>query len=127
MHRVGTPDRLRSSLGESQETHLARLDELLHRPHRLLDGHLRVHPMLVVEVYRVHAEPPERGVTRSSCVLGPAVDADPAPVLPPLVAELRCEDDLLTPVSYGFADEPLVGERAVHVRGVEEVDAKLYR
>jgi hypothetical protein len=38
---------------------LARLDQLGHRPDRLLDRHLPVHPVLVVEVDRVEAQPLE--------------------------------------------------------------------
>src|SRR3712207_8169089 len=38
----------------------------------------------------------------------------------PLVAELGGEDDLVAPAGYCLADEFLVGERTVHVRGVEE-------
>jgi hypothetical protein len=33
---------------------------------------------------------------------------------------------LVPPVDYGLADEPLVGERAIHVGGVQEGDADLY-
>src|SRR3712207_6104631 len=127
MHRVRPPNRLGRSLGEPEVPDLSRLDEILHRPDGLLDGHIAVHSVLVVEVYRVHAEPPERGVARLLYVLRLAVDADPAPVLAPLVAELGGEDDLVAPVRDGFADEPLVGERAVHVSGVEEGHAELYR
>src|SRR3712207_6593657 len=127
MHRVCPPYGLGTRLREAQVAHLPCLDELLHRADGFLDGHLRVHPVLVVEVYSVYAEPPERGVARSLHVVRLAVDADPAPVLAPLVAELGGEDYLLAPARYGLADELLVGERAVHVRGVEEVDAKRYR
>src|SRR5215210_3805602 len=126
VHRMRPPDGLGPCLGEPQVSYLPRLDELLHSPHRLLDGHLRVDPVLVVEVYRVHAEPFERGVARPLYVLRLAVDADPASVLATLVAELGGEDDLVAPALDGFADEPLVGERAVHVRRVEEVDTELH-
>src|ERR687893_1970077 len=102
MTRVGAPYRLGPRLGEPEVSDLPSFDELLHRAHGLLDGYLRVHPVLVVEVYRVNAEPPERGVARLSYVLRPAVDADPAPVLAPLVAELGRENDLLAPIRDGF-------------------------
>jgi hypothetical protein len=82
--------------------------------------------VLVVEVYRLNAEALERGLARTPHVLRFAVDSDPAPVLAPLVAELGGEDDLITPVCYGFTHQHLVGERAVHIRRVEEVYAQLY-
>ena len=43
------------------------------------------------------------------------------------VAELGGEHDLVAAVGDRAADEPLVGERAVHVGGVEEGDAELER
>src|SRR5918995_639541 len=106
--------------------HLPRRDELGHRPDRLLDGYLGVYSVLVVEVYALHAEPLERGLARPPDVLGPAVDTDPAPVLAPLVAELGGQDHLVAPVHDSFAHQFLVGERAVHVRRVEEGNAELY-
>ena len=126
VHGVGLPDGLWPRLGEPEVADLAGLDELLHRPDRLLDGRLGVDAVLVVEVYVVHAETRERGVAGLSHVVGLAAHAKEAPVLAAHVAELGGEDDLVAPALYGLADELLVGERAVHVRGVEEGYAELY-
>ncbi len=54
MNIVGPPDGLRPRLGEPKMAYFPNLDQLLHRADGLLYRHLRVHPMLVVEVYVIH-------------------------------------------------------------------------
>ena len=82
--------------------------------------------MLVVEVYVVDPEARERRVAGLSHVVGLTAHATEAPVFAAHVAELGGEHDLVPAAGYGFADELLVGERAVHVRRVEEGYAQLY-
>jgi hypothetical protein len=109
---------------------LARGDQLSHRADGLLDRHRLVDAVLVVEVDHVHTEPGQRRVARRPDVLRPAVDADPGPVGTPLVAELGGYLNVIAAVLTGrdrAADQLLVGERAVHVRGVEEGDAEVQR
>jgi alcohol dehydrogenase class IV len=127
VHLVGAADRLRRGLRQAEVADLALLHELGHRAHRLLDRHGLVDAVLVVEVDLVHAEALERGLARAAHVLRLAVDADPAAVLPALVAELRRQHDLVAAVGDRAADEQLVGERPVHVGGVQEVHAELDR
>ena len=101
-------------------------DELGHRADGLLDRHRRVDAVLVVEVDVVDAEPLQRGVAGRPDVLRAAVDAERrVPSLVALVAELGREHDLVAAAGDRPADEPLVGERAVHVGGVEEGDAEV--
>ena len=103
------------------------LDELRHRADGLLDRDRLVDAVLVVEVDVVDAEPLQRGVARLAHVLRLAVDAEEAAVLAALVAELRGEHDLVAAAGDRAAHELLVGERAVHVGGVEEDDPELER
>src|SRR5207248_6233479 len=56
MDGVGSPNRLRSRLGQTQEADLPGLHELSHGADGLLDGNRRVDPMLVVEVDMVEAK-----------------------------------------------------------------------
>src|SRR5690606_24601114 len=42
VHRAGAPQRLDAGLREPEEAHLARLHQLRHRAHRLLDGRLGI-------------------------------------------------------------------------------------
>jgi len=81
--------------------------------------------VLVVEVDVVDAETLQGSVAGRAHVLRAAVDADPAPVGPPLVAELGRELDLVAAAGDRLAHEPLVGEGAVHVGGVEERHAQV--
>ena len=94
VHLVGAAHGRRRRLREAEEAHLALLDELRHRPHGVLDRHARVHAMLVVEIDRVDAEPPEARVACLRHVLGLAVDAG-RPVGLSEIAELGREDDLV--------------------------------
>jgi hypothetical protein len=127
VHGVRAADRRRRGLAEPEEADLPLLHELGHRPDRLLDWHLRVDAVLVVEVDVIGAEPLERRLAGAADVLGGAVDAEAVAALVADVAELRGEHDLVAPAADGVADEPLVGERAVHVGRVEEVDAEVER
>ena len=127
VHRVRPANRGGRRLREAEVLHLAGLHELLHRTDRLFDRRVEVDAVLVVEVDVVDAEPLEARVTGLANVLGAAVDADPAAVRIALVAELRREHDLVAAIGDRSADELFVGERPVHVGGVEEVDTELDR
>ncbi|CAN5572169.1 hypothetical protein BH20ACT19_BH20ACT19_07730 [soil metagenome] len=120
-------DGLGGRLGEPKVADLARLHELGHRPDGVLDRRVLVDPVLVVEVDVVHAEALERGVARAAHVLGLAVDPEHRAVLGALVAELGGEHDLVPAALDRPADEALVGERPVHVGGVEERHPELER
>ena len=74
----------------------------------------------------------QRGVASGADVLGAAADAgDRRPAAArsrgaaALDAELGRHDRLFAPTFEGLADEFLIGEGAVHVRGVEEVDPEV--
>ena len=60
-------------------------------------------------------------------VLGVAADAQPLPVVAAHIAELGGEHDLVAAPPDRTPHEDLVGERAVHVGRVEEVDPQLER
>ena len=77
-----------------QVADLARPDQLAHRAPGVLHRHGAVHPVLVVQVDVVGAEPLQGRVTGLAHVLGPAVDG-PAAVGQPLVAELGGQHDLV--------------------------------
>ncbi len=106
---------------------LALLDELGHGSDGLLDGHVRVDAMLVVEVDVLDAETLKRGVAGLMHVLGIAAHAQALAVLTPHVGELGRQHDLVAATVDGPADEALVGERAVHVGRVEQGHAELQR
>ena len=74
VHRDGPPDRVGGGFGQPEVAHLAGGDELGHRADGLLDGHVGIGPVQVVQVDVVEAEPGERAVDRGPDVLGAAVD-----------------------------------------------------
>ena len=90
-------------------------------------GTVRFDAVLVVEVDDVDAESAQRSVTGLRHVLGLAVDALERAVLTTLIAELGRQDDLVASALDGPSHEFLVLEWAVHVGGVEEVDAAVER
>ncbi len=100
--------------------------ELGHGTDRLLDRDRLVDPVLVVEVDVVDAEPGQAGVAGRLDVAGAAVDPAGFRVLGVAhVAELRGDDHLVSSTLDRSADQPLVGEGAVHVGGVEQRDAEV--
>ena len=127
LHRVDRVDRERAlegrhvDLGEPERAHLALGRELGHRADALLDRDVLVDPVQVVQVDDVDAESPQRCLAGLADVLGPAVAADLARcVVLDDQAGLGGDLDLVAAPGEGPADELLVRERAVDVRGVEE-------
>ena len=49
-HRVRKANRLRARLGEAEVPDLARLDQILDRARDVLDRHLGIDPVLIVEI-----------------------------------------------------------------------------
>jgi len=81
--------------------------------------------MPVIEVDGVDAEPLEARLAAAPHVPRAAVNAEEGAVAAAHVAKLGGEDDLLPAVADGAADELLVRANAVHVGGVEEINAEL--
>jgi hypothetical protein len=107
--------------------HLAGAHQVGHRAHGVLDRHLAVHPMLVVQVDVVHTQPLQAGVAGGAHVLWSAVDAEESAVGRAHAAELGCEHHLVAARRQQRRQQALVGPHAVHVCGVEEIDADVQR
>ena len=125
LDRVRSSDRLGGRLGHAEVLHLAGLDEFLDRAGDVLDRHLRVDPVLVVEVDGVDAEPLQRAVDDLPDDVGLARDPPARLALdrvdvPP---ELGGDHDLTPERGQRLADEFLVDVRTVDLGGVEERDA----
>src|SRR5712691_8127436 len=113
-------ERLRPGLREAEIAHLAGLDQPRHRAHRLLDRHVRVDAVQVVEVDVVDAELREARLAGGAHVLGPAVGVVD-------VTELGADDDVVAPAFQRAAEHALVLALHVAVCGVEERDAQVHR
>jgi hypothetical protein len=72
-------------------------------------------------------EATQRRLATGPHVVGVAADSEPLAILTAGVAELRRKHDLVAPAGDRAADELLVDERTVHVRGVQEAHAELER
>ena len=126
MHAGRAPKGLWPRLREADVTRLSRSHELGHGAHAVLDRHLRVHAMELVEVDVVDSEPAQAVLAGVQDVGRAAVD--PADGVVRRVAHdaaLGREHHAVAPAANGASHELLVGERAVHVRGVEQRHAEV--
>ena len=96
MHRMGAPDALGPRLRQAEEAHLALLDQPRHRADGVLDGHVGIDPVLIVEVDHVDAEALEARLAGRLHVLGAPVDRIRA-ALAAHLAELGRQHDAVAP------------------------------
>jgi hypothetical protein len=101
------------------------VDEVRQRGQRLLDLHVRIVAVDLIEVDPVGVQPPQGVLDRPH---------DPAPgaaaavgVVAHRVEELRGEDDVVAPALERLADDLLGLAGAIDVRGVDEVDPGVER
>ena len=127
VHGVRASDRLDARLGEADVADLALRDQLGHGADGVLDRRVGVDAVLVVEVDVLDAETPQRSLACASHVRGRTVDRAVGRVGFELDAELGRQEDLVAAPGDRTAHEFLVGVRAVHVGGVEEVAAEIER
>ena len=125
VHGVGAADGVGRGLAQPEESDLAGRDQLGHGPDGLLDRRVLVHPVLVVEVDVIDSEPLQTGVASGPDILRTSVDAQERAVLAADVAELGGQHHLIAAIRDRLADQPLVGERPVHVRRVQQRDAQV--
>ncbi len=121
------PDRVRRRLAEPDMANLALRDELGHRADGLLDRDVRVDAVLVVEVDVVGVELPERDLDRALDVLSGSIEGTQRRHVPRgrvvhPTGELGRDHDVVAAPLDRPADELLVGQRAVQLRRVKEVD-----
>ena len=98
-------------------------------PGHALDGHVRVHAVLVEQVNGFDPEAPERTFDGLPDVVRPAVQTGcPRPVVAPaqVEPELGREHQLIAEEREGFADQLFVGEGSIDFGGVEERDAAVH-
>ena len=124
---MGAADRLHAGLGEAEVLHLAFADQVLHRAGDVFDRHVRIDAMLVEEIDDVGPQPLERSLGDRLDVLRPAVEAAACACGPISKPNLVAITTSLAQRRERLADQLLVGERAVDLRGVEEGDAAFDR
>ena len=111
-------------LGQADVADLALGHEFGQGADGVLDGRVRVDPVLVVEVDVVGAEPLQGSLEGGADVRRAAVEVTGATAGVGDHAELGGQHDLVAAVPDGPADEFLVGERPVDLGGVDQGDAR---
>lgn len=104
---------------------LALADQVLHRTGHLLDRHHRINAVLVEKVDAVRLQPLERSLDDVADVLRPAVHALVPGRAGDVDAEFGGDHHLITDRLQCLADDLLILERPIDLRGVEESDAAL--
>ena len=119
------PDRGSSRLRQTEVQHFAGVDQFSHRASHVLDRHLGVDAVLVVQIDMVGPQPAERVFHRPPDAVGAAAHAARLDtVLCEGEPELGSDLHLVSHWFECFADDVLVQERPVHFGGVEEGHAK---
>ncbi|CAK7280783.1 hypothetical protein SGPA1_11576 [Streptomyces misionensis JCM 4497] len=108
----------RTEGAQAQRPHLPRPHQLRHRAPGLLDGHLGIGAVQLVEVDHIRLQPAQRGVAGPLHIPRAAVGHDV--LLAHQQPHLRGDEGLRAPLSEHPAQQQLIGERAVHVRGVQQ-------
>jgi hypothetical protein len=123
LHRVGAADGIRVGFREAKMLYLALLDQILHRSGHILDGHIRVHAVLVKQIDGLDPQALERCLGHPPDLVWAAVQAN-AGMWPRdrvvFEPELGGNHHLPAIRLQRFTHQFLVGKRPVHYRGVEE-------
>src|SRR6476620_10133821 len=121
MDCVSPADQVGPNLAEPDRTHLARGDEIGHRPHRVLDGNAGIETVAVVQVDDVGAQSAQTGLTRRTDILGAPVELHAVATIVDLGTELRGEHDAFTATLDRLSDHLLVVPESTNV--VRRADA----
>src|SRR5947207_2270418 len=121
----GAADGLGSGLGQSDVQDLSLCHQLAQGADGVLDGGVRVDPMLVIEVDAVGTQPLQGALDSGPDVRRAAVEGSGATAGVRDEAELRRHHDTVAPPLQSAADEFLVRVGAVDLGGVDVRDAEL--
>ena len=111
-------------LAQTQVQHLAFGHQFRHGSDRFFDRDGRIHPVLVVEIEAVGAEPRQGTRTARLDMSRPTIDFD-ASAGCRHQSELARQDHLVPPAPDDLADKRLVFPACVAVGGIQKSDAKL--
>jgi hypothetical protein len=125
VHGVGAADRVGRSFGQADVQDLALVEQIDQRGDGVLDGGVRVDPVLVVEVDPVGAQARQGALDGGADVGRAAVDVAGSATGVGHEAELGGDDDLVAPALDRLPDDLLAVERAVDLCGVDVGDAEV--
>ena len=126
MDRVGAADVGDAGLGEPEESDLTLLHKIADSAGNIFDRDGRIDAMLIEEVNVICAKPSQATIDRRTDCLRPAVPLQ-ANLFSSLDAKTKLggNDYPVAPVLECAAEQVLVGERAIDLRGVEERASQL--
>ena len=124
LNRMSLADRARTRLGETEVQDFTFLDEVLDCTGDILDRHVRIDPMLIVEINMIGPEPLEGCLDDPLDTLRSAVEADRAVNRK---TELGGDQNLVADRGEGLAHELLVCVGAVDFGCIEECDTPVVR
>src|SRR5712692_7795551 len=105
LDRVCATACLHACFRKAEVLHLTLLNKVLHRSCYILDRHVRVDAVLIVQIDDAGLEPLERALGCFLDVLWPAIEGSPLATLLRIrrPAELRCDHHLIAEWSKSFA------------------------
>src|SRR5262245_40991904 len=126
MHRVRAPNCLWPRFAEPEITHLAGLDQIAHRADSILNRHIHVDPMLIVQIDAIDAESLQGSITSFANILRPAVYRTRSWIgRAALNAKLRRDYYRVAQRPEHLPNQLLVLERPIRIGRIKEVDAEL--
>ena len=120
LHRVSSPNGLRTGFRQAEILHFPFANQLLHRTGHLLDRHLGIDTVLIQQIDRLHPQALQRTFHRLANMLRTAVQHLLPRRLRQVETELGGDDDPIAHRRQRFAQQFLVRERTVNLRGIEE-------
>jgi hypothetical protein len=125
---MGTPDRGRRGLGQSQVSDLAGFDKFGHRTHSVFDRSFGVDAVLIVQIDMIDAEPLQRGIARASDILRLSANRPGIGVFfRSDVRKLRGQKYFVAAATDCFPDKLFVVADPINVCRIEEVDSEVER
>ena len=125
LHGVGLADVFGARFRKPEMPGLAFRDQLLDRGRDVFHRNGRIDAVPIEQVDMVGPQPLQRSFDHLADVLGSVIEPDNLALLVDLEAELRADQRLVANRLQRLADQLLVHERTVALRGVEEGDATI--
>ena len=122
---MGAADGVGAGLAQAEIAHLALLDQARHGADGILDRHVGIDTVDVIEVDVVDAETLQARVAGDRHIIRLAVDPATLAAGAADIAEFRSDEIFLAPAFHGAADELLVEAGGIGVGGIKEVYSNL--
>lgn len=120
LHRVSSPNGLRTGFRQAEILYFPFADQWLHRTGHLLDRHLGIDAVLIQQIDRLYPQALQRTFHRPANMLRTAVQHLLPRRLRQIETEFGGDDDPIAHRRQRFAQQLLVRERTINLGGIEE-------